>query len=128
MIEKQTTKFDLEERLIEYASRCIKLAEALPKAVAPKHLGGQMIRSGTAPALNYGEAQAAESRADFIHKMKICLKELRETLVTIKIIKKCNFLPTQRLEPLMTENNELISIFVKSIETEIGRASCRERV
>ena len=119
MIEKQTTKFDLEERLIEYASRCIKLAEALPKAVAPKHLGGQMIRSGTAPALNYGEAQAAESRADFIHKMKICLKELRETLVTIKIIKKCSFLPTQRLEPLMTENNELISIFVKSIETAV---------
>ena len=119
MIEKQTTKFDLEERLIEYASRCIKLAEALPKAVAPKHLGGQMIRSGTAPALNYGEAQAAESRADFIHKMKICLKELRETLITIKIIKKCSFLPTQRLEPLMTENNELISIFVKSIETAV---------
>jgi four helix bundle protein len=117
MTNSPTTKFDLEDRLIEFAARCISVAEALPKAFAAKHLGGQMTRSGTSPALNYGEAQAAESRADFSHKMKICLKELRETLIAIKIIKKCNMLPSSRLEPLMAENNELIAIFVVSIAT-----------
>ena len=72
-------KFDLEERLINFAVRIIRAAESLPKIVVGKHIGGQIIRSGTSPAANYGEAQGAESRSDFIHKIKICLKELRET-------------------------------------------------
>ncbi len=79
-------KYDLEDRLIEFAVRIIDIAEALPASVAAKNLGGQIVRSGTSPALNYGEAQAAESKADFVHKMKICLKELRETHVCLKII------------------------------------------
>ena len=76
-----------------------------------------MVRSGTAPALNYGEAQAAESRPDFIHKMKIALKELRETKVNLKFILRRNYFPENRLLPLLKENDELIAIFVKSIST-----------
>jgi four helix bundle protein len=112
-----TTKFDLEERLIDFAVRAITIAEQLPNTYAGKHLGGQLTRSGTSPALNYGEAQAAESRADFIHKMKVSLKELRETYVCLKIIRKKQYFTTEKLEPILVENNELISIFVKSIDT-----------
>jgi four helix bundle protein len=108
---------DLEDRLIEFASRIIDLVEALPKTPVGKHLGGQLLRSGTAPALNYGEARAAESEPDFRHKMKICLKELRESHICLKIIEKRKWFSEKRLSPLLTENNELISIFVKSIKT-----------
>ena len=76
------------------------------------------MRSGTSPALNYGEAQSAESRKDFLHKMKVCLKELRETFVCLKIIEKSDLYESkQKIDLAKTENNELISIFVKSIET-----------
>jgi len=75
------------------------------------------VRSGTSPALNYGEAQAAESRADFIHKMRICLKELRETFVCLKIIQRKEYFKEKQLEPLINENRELVSIFVRSIQT-----------
>jgi four helix bundle protein len=73
--------FDLEDRLIEFGVRTLSLAEALPKTKAGNHIAGQIIRSGTSPAPNYGEAHSAESCSDFIHKMQICLKELRETRV-----------------------------------------------
>lgn len=109
--------FDLEERLIRFASPIIKLAEMLPQTFAGRHVAGQMIRSGTAPALHYGEAQSGESRKDFIHKMKLALKELRETFNALRIIKAVNWLPHARLEAILDENNQLISIFVRSIET-----------
>ena len=114
---KKDEKFDLEDRLIDFAARCIKVAESLPKTFAGQHLAGQLIRSGTSPALNYGEAQGAESRKDFIHKMKICLKELRETLVCLKIIVRAELLTEGMLQPLIDETNEQISIFVISIKT-----------
>lgn len=114
---KKTTPQEIEERLIDFASRVIDLVEALPKSAAAKHLGGQILRSGTSPALNYGEAQAAESRDDFVHKMKICLKELRETLVCLKLIAKRNWFPENKLQPLVNENNELVSMFVASVKT-----------
>ena len=76
-----TDKYNLEDRLVEFAERVIRLAESLPKTPVGRHMLGQLIRSGTSPAPNYGEAQDAESRADFVHKMKIVLKELRETRV-----------------------------------------------
>lgn len=107
----------LEERLIEFASRIIDMVEALPKTAAAKHLGGQILRSGTSPALNYGEAQAAESKDDFLHKMKICLKELRETLVCLRLIAKRNWFAVSKLEPIISENNQLVSIFVASAKT-----------
>jgi len=111
-------KFDLEDRLIDFAVLVIKIAEKIGNTVAGKHLGENLIRSGTSPALNYGEAQGAESRKDFIHKMKICLKELRETRVGLKIINKLPFEKVKSLlDEALLENEELISIFVKSIET-----------
>lgn len=75
--QQKLTPQVMEDRLIDFASRVIDVVEALPPTSAGKHIGGQMLRSGTSPAMNYGEAQVAESRNDFIHKMKICLKELR---------------------------------------------------
>jgi four helix bundle protein len=110
-------KFDLEERLIEFASGIIDVSEGLPKTFAGNHLAGQLIRSGTSPALNYGEAQGAESRSDFIHKMKVCLKELRETYNCLRLINKKQWFDQVRLGNLLIENNELISIFVSSITT-----------
>jgi four helix bundle protein len=110
--------FDLEDRLIDFAVRIIQLTESIPKTKAGKHITGQLIRSGTSPASNYGEAQGAESRSDFIHKMKVCLKELRETKVWLKMIVRANFIkPASKLEPLILENDQLISIFVASINT-----------
>ncbi len=79
-------KFDLEDRLVEFSCRIIELVEALPATGAGNYIAAQLIRCGLAPALFYGEAQGAESRADFIHKMKVCLKELKETRVCLKVI------------------------------------------
>ena len=84
-------KYDLEERLVSFAVRIIDVAESLPKTRAGNHLAGQLIRSGTSPAFNYGEAQAAESKDDFIHKMKVVLKELKETRVCLTIIGRKGF-------------------------------------
>ena len=117
MSKKPIIKYDLEERLIEFAVRIIDTAEALPGTVASKNLGGQIVRSGTSPALNYAEAQYSELNADFVHKMKVCLKELRETFVCLKIIQRKEYFKEPRLQPLLKENTELVSIFVKSIQT-----------
>ncbi len=125
MNKKTPTKYDLEDRLIEFAVRIIDTAEALPKTVASKNLSGQIVRSGTSPALNYAEAQSAESKADFVHKMKVCLKELRETFVCLKIIQRKRYFNETRLEPLLNENTELVSIFVKSIQTAKNNSSSK---
>lgn len=117
-IISMNNKFDLEERLIKFAVKIIELANSLPSSPVGNHMTGQMVRSGTSPALNYGEAQSAESRKDFVHKMSICLKELRETFVAVKIVNYSNLTnKPELLEWCFNENNELISIFVKSIET-----------
>jgi four helix bundle protein len=110
-------KYDLDERLINFSSYCIDVVESLPKTLAGNHIASQLVRSSTSPALHYGEAQSAESRNDFIHKMKVCLKELRETFNCIRLIKKRNWFDTAKLEVLLSENNELISIFVSSLKT-----------
>ena len=117
-MSKVKDDFDLEEKLIGFAVRIIQLAEALPKSRVGNHISGQLIRSGTAPAPNYGEAQGAESRSDFIHKMKIGLKKLRESKVWLKIIIQAKLInPASRLDTLIDETDQLISIFVKSIKT-----------
>ena len=117
-MSKEEKDFDLENRLIEFAVRIIQLAESLPKTKVGNHISGQLIRSGTSPAPNYGEAQSAESRSDFIHKMKVCLKELRETKVWLLVIVRAELIkPASKLDSLITENDELISIFVSSIST-----------
>ena len=117
-MSKDKRTFDLEDRLIDFAVKIINLAESLPKTKVGNHIAGQLIRCGTSPAPNYGEAQSAESRVDFIHKMKVSLKELRETRVWLIMIGRANLIKqTSKLEPLIKENNELISIFVTSINT-----------
>ncbi len=111
-------KFDLEERLIDFSVAIIKIVEEMPNTRSSNHLAGQLVRSGTSPALNYGEAQSAESRKDFVHKLKIALKELRETYICLKIISKARLFSDKNiLDKTQVENNELISIFVKSVET-----------
>lgn len=108
---------NLEDRLVGLAVRVIGVVEALPDTKAGNHIAAQLVRSGTSAAPNYGEAQSAESRADFIHKMKICLKELRETLVWPKIIERKPLIDPKRLKDITNECNELIAIFVKSVQT-----------
>ena len=106
--------YDLEDRLVEFASRIIDVVEALPNTRAGNYIAGQLIRCGLAPALLYGEAQGAESRDDFIHKMKINLKELKETRVCLKlIIKRQMIKPSNRLDDLRKECEELIKIISK---------------
>jgi four helix bundle protein len=116
--EKEDKLYDLEERLIDFAVRIIQMAESLSQTKVANHIAGQLIRCGTSPAPNYGEAQGAESRADFIHKMKVCLKELRETRVWLLMIVRAKLIePVSKLDSLIQESNELISIFVSSIRT-----------
>ena len=109
--------FNLEDRLVEFAVRAINVVESLPDTRAGNHIAGQLVRSGTSPAPNYGEAQSAESRKDFIHKMKVCLKELRETLIWLKIIVRKQLCSADRLGSILQECHELIAIFVSSIQT-----------
>lgn len=111
-------KQELENRLIDFAATIIIVASKFEKNYAGNHLASQIIRSGTSPALNYGEAQSAESSKDFIHKMGICLKELRESFVCLKIIEKADLMKEEALlVSAKTEVNELISIFVSRIKT-----------
>ena len=110
--------WDLEERLLEFAARIIRLVESLPKSRGATHLGGQLLRSGTSPLLNHGEAESAESADDFVHKLRVCLKELRETMRCLKLIQRVPLVKAPaRLEPLLVENDELIRIFVASLKT-----------
>jgi four helix bundle protein len=111
-------KFDLEERLIDYSVEVLEIIDALPNNKGANHLGSQLVRSSTAPALNYGEAQSAESRKDFIHKMRVSLKELRESRVCMKVIKKRRYLQVEaKITSALAETEQLIAIFVKSIQT-----------
>lgn len=111
-------KYDLEDRLIKFSVCVMEIVNQVPKTLNGINLANQLSRSGTSVSLNYGEAQSAESRKDFIHKMKVVLKELRETKICLSLIVKSNLLETvQHLQNIESENNELISIFVKSIET-----------
>lgn len=89
-------KKDLEERLINFAVLIVEIVETMPASKAANHLAGQLLRSGTSPALNYGEAQSGESRRDFVHKIKIVLKELRESHICLKIIYR-----TKLLKPMI---------------------------
>ena len=117
--EKEKSKrYDLSERLVEFAVRIIELVERLPRTLAGRHVGGELLRCGTSPAPNHAEAQGAESRKDFVHKMSIALKELRETKVWLRITKRKMAKGIEKeLEWLLNESNELIKIFVSSIKT-----------
>ena len=112
------SNFNLETRLIKFSTEIIEISENLEKTKAGNHLSSQIIRSGTSTALNYGEAQSAESRNDFIHKFRVILKELREVYISLRIISQSNLCSNNLvLNKSIEECNELISIFVKSINT-----------
>jgi four helix bundle protein len=114
--------FDLEERLLDYAAAIIRLVEELPKTRAGNHVAGQLLRSGTSPLPNHGEAESAESPADFVHKLKVCLKELRETKRWLRLVARVPMLPVSSVDPVLQETIELIRIFVASIRTAEKRA------
>ncbi len=114
------TKFDLEDRLVEYACRMIEVVEALPNTRAGIYIADQLIKSCISPAFNYGEAQGAESRADFVHKLRIAQKELKECRTTLKIIRKKELIqPATKLDSIYDEGEELIAIIGKSISTAL---------
>lgn len=111
----------LEDRLIDFALRVIKVAEALPRTAAGRHVASQILRSGTSPAPNYGEARGAESRADFQHKLKVVLKELKETMIWLKIILRAGMIASAKLTPLIDENEQLCRIVGASVKTSRSR-------
>lgn len=116
--EKETRKYDLEKRLIDFSICIIDIVESLPNTKAGNHIGNQMVRCGTSPAANYGEAQNAESRSDFIHRIRISLKELRETRIWLIIIHRKNMIKQiTMVERVLKENCELIAIFAASVKT-----------
>jgi four helix bundle protein len=119
-------KYDLEERLLEYAARIIRLVERLPASRAGNHIAAQLLRSGTSPLPNHGEAQAAESRKDFIHKLKICHKELRESRRWLRLIQQVPLLKPAQVQPLADETEELIRIFAASLRTAASRKQASE--
>ena len=111
-------RVNLEDRLIDFSLKVVELLEKLPNNNIGRYLKDQITRSATSPAFNYGEAQSAESTKDFIHKMGICLKELRESRIGLKYIDRGRFqVDLNILKFLLEESNELIAIFVKSIQT-----------
>jgi len=115
---EEKRKYDLDERLIDFAILIIAITESVYNTKAGNHISGQLVRSGTSPVLHYGEAQSAESRADFIHKIKVILKELRETKNALRITKKVPLTDKmENVDKALIECNELISIFMKSVET-----------
>ena len=114
---KTNARFDLEDRLLAFSARIIQLVDALPNTRAANHLAGQLLRSGTSPYGNHGEVEAAESRKDFVHKLKVCLKELKETRRWLRLINKAKMLPTQKMVSILDETEELIRIFFTSIRT-----------
>jgi four helix bundle protein len=118
MKKDEAPAYDLEERLLDYGAAIIHLTRKLNGDYAERHVGNQLLRSGTAPLYHHGEAQGAESNADFIHKMKLALKELRESQRWLKLIRKAQLLPdSEQLLSLLDETDQLIRIFVTSIRT-----------
>jgi four helix bundle protein len=108
--------FDLEERLVDHACAVCRIAEGLPQSVLGRHIARQLMRSGTSPAANYGEAQSAESRRDFVHKLKTALKELRESRVWLRLIERLRLVPGG-VGNALAEEDEVIAILVTSIRT-----------
>ena len=118
MEDEPKTSYDLEDRLLNFGARNIVLTRSLTGDYAERHIGNQLLRSGTAPLSHHGEAQAAESPADFIHKLRLALKELRETERWLKLIHRAQIIPkSEKLSPLLDETDQLIRIFVTSIST-----------
>jgi four helix bundle protein len=114
------TPDELSERLLDFAARTGKVVDSLPNTRLGRHIAGQLVACGTSPAPNYEEACAAESRADFVHKLKIVLKELRESRCWLRMIVKTDLLPSPRLAGFLDEATQLAKIIGQSIVTTKG--------
>ena len=108
---------ELSDRFLNFASSALQLENGLNKSYASKHIFNQLVRSATSCGANYEEARSAESKADFIHKLQISLKELRESSFWLRLLLKTDYVTNEKLNPILNETNELISILVKSIKT-----------
>ena len=108
---------DISDRLLEFAVRIIQLVDALPNTLMGRHIGGQILRCGTSPGANYEEARGAESKADFVHKLGIVLKELSETRYWLKVLIKSKLIPPKRIQGIFSESDELCKIIGKSVIT-----------
>ena len=117
LIGRQSRADKLEERLIDFAVRVVNLSAHLPRTPAGKHIAGQIMRSGISPAPNYGEARGPESHADFIHKLRIVLKELNETSIWLRVIERSQTLRKELIADIVGENKELCRIFTASLRT-----------
>ncbi|MBU0676763.1 MAG: four helix bundle protein [Verrucomicrobia bacterium] len=114
-------RFDLEDRLLDFAAEVVRFAEKIDRSMSGRHIADQLMRAGTSPLFNHGEAESAESQRDFIHKIKLCLKELRETRRAIRLILRVPLSKdAEKGEALLDETNQLIRIFVASIRTATG--------
>jgi len=126
--DPQSRANELEERLIDFAVRIVKLSANLPKTPAGKHIAGQILRSGTSPAPNYGEARGAESHADFVHKLRIVLKELNETSIWLGVIDRSQLLRKELITDIIGESRELCRIFTSSLKTASSGTKSRSQI
>jgi four helix bundle protein len=113
---------DLGERLLEYGARIIRLVESLPNTLVGRRVGDQLLRSGTAAGANYEEARGAESKDDFVHKLQIALKELRESNYWLRLVVKSGKISAERMDDLLDESNQLRAMLSKSVATAKGKA------
>jgi four helix bundle protein len=113
----KTAHFDLEDRLLDFSARIIRLVDALPNTRAADHVAGQLLRCGTSPYGNHGEVEAAESRKDFVHQLKVCLKELKETRRWLRLLSKSSMVSAPKIAAILNETEELIRIFFSSVRT-----------
>jgi four helix bundle protein len=110
-------RFDLEERLLDFSVRIIQLVDALPNTTAANHVAGQLLGCGGSAYGNHGEVEVAESRKNFVHKLKVCLKALKKTRRWLRLLAKSSMLPETKPAPVLNETEELIRIFFSSIRT-----------
>jgi len=116
----------LSDRLLDFVVKVIKIVNALPKTIAGKHIGGQLVSAGTSCGANYEEGCGAESRSDFIHKMSLVLKELKETRFWLKLIYRTKMVAPEYSEPILDECEQLCAVIGKSISTAKRRKSCKQ--
>ena len=117
IVPMPSARYDLEDRLVQFGAGICRLAGSLPASPVGKTIAIQVIRSGTSPLANYGEVQGAESRRDFIHKLGICVKELRETRSWLKLIAELELCPEEERGTLLSECDELLAILASSVKT-----------
>ncbi|MBI2843936.1 MAG: four helix bundle protein [Armatimonadetes bacterium] len=113
---------NLTDRMLDFAAATIKLVNRLPRTTTGRHIGAQFLRAGTSAAANYEEACAAESRADFLHKLQIVLKELRESRFWLRLVDRAELIPESEYQSLLKESQELCNIIGKSIVTTRAKA------